>query len=325
MVPYFGKHGCKQFIHGKPIRYGYKFWVGALKEGYVLWFEPYQGAGTLIDSKYKQLGLGASVVLHYADVLKSSSSLPYHLFFDNFFTSFALLQGLTEKGIRGTGTIRENRIQNCSVAKSKEMNKKPRGSYDYRVADSINIIVVNWNDNKVPFLASNAVGVNPIREVKRYSKKDKKNIQVPQPKVINQYNAFMGGVDRADQNISLYRTSIRGKKWYFPIIAYCIDVAEQNAWQLHRGSGGNLDHLAFRRRVATSILEGVPKPSKQNSSKGHPGRHELEDIRYDRMDHLVIPQATQTRCKLCHQKATTRCQKCDCGLHVKCFVAFHTK
>jgi len=25
-APYFGRHGAKQFIHGKPIRFGYKFW-----------------------------------------------------------------------------------------------------------------------------------------------------------------------------------------------------------------------------------------------------------------------------------------------------------
>jgi hypothetical protein len=24
MIPYFGRHGSKQFIYGKPIRYGYK-------------------------------------------------------------------------------------------------------------------------------------------------------------------------------------------------------------------------------------------------------------------------------------------------------------
>ncbi|XP_018578332.1 piggyBac transposable element-derived protein 3-like, partial [Anoplophora glabripennis] len=34
MVPYFGRHGCKQFIHGKPIRYGYKLWVGATRLGF---------------------------------------------------------------------------------------------------------------------------------------------------------------------------------------------------------------------------------------------------------------------------------------------------
>ncbi|VEN56769.1 unnamed protein product [Callosobruchus maculatus] len=28
MVPYYGHHGAKQFIKGKPIRYGYKMWAG---------------------------------------------------------------------------------------------------------------------------------------------------------------------------------------------------------------------------------------------------------------------------------------------------------
>ena len=36
MVLYFGKHGCKQFIRGKPIRYGYKLWVGSTRLGYVV-------------------------------------------------------------------------------------------------------------------------------------------------------------------------------------------------------------------------------------------------------------------------------------------------
>lgn len=76
----------------------------------------------------------------------------------------------------------------------------------------------------------------------------------------------MLGIDR-DQNISLYRIGIRGKKWYFPIIAYLIDVAEQNAWQLHRLDGGKLDHLAFRRRIVTAILESNRRIA---SIKGRP-------------------------------------------------------
>lgn len=34
MVSYFGRHGCKQFIRGKPTRYGYKLWSGG---GHSLW------------------------------------------------------------------------------------------------------------------------------------------------------------------------------------------------------------------------------------------------------------------------------------------------
>jgi hypothetical protein len=61
MVPYFGKHGCKQFIKGKPIRYGCKIWMGATSTGYAVWLEPrlepYQEAKTKIENKYKTFGL----------------------------------------------------------------------------------------------------------------------------------------------------------------------------------------------------------------------------------------------------------------------------
>ena len=41
MVPYYGKHSAKQFIRGKPIRFGYKMWVLKTPLGYVIQFEPY--------------------------------------------------------------------------------------------------------------------------------------------------------------------------------------------------------------------------------------------------------------------------------------------
>lgn len=38
----------------------------------------------------------------------------------------------------------------------------------------------------------------------------------------------MGG-DRADQNISLTGTSVRGKKWYSPWFSHWVDMSMQNA------------------------------------------------------------------------------------------------
>lgn len=133
----------------------------------------------------------------------------------------------------------------------------------------------------------------------------------------------MGGVDRCDQNIGLYRVSIRGKKWYFPLVAHCIDLAIQNAWHLHRKSGGEMDQLTFRRRVATALLSQNKKPA--SYSRGRPSAFENLDARYDRQDHWVVPQPKQTRCGHCHERTTTRCQKCNVGVHVKCFIQYHTK
>lgn len=35
MIPYYGRHGCKEFIKGKPIRFGYKVWSLASSSGYM--------------------------------------------------------------------------------------------------------------------------------------------------------------------------------------------------------------------------------------------------------------------------------------------------
>ncbi len=64
----------------------------------------------------------------------------------------------------------------------------------------------------------------------------------------------MGGIDRTDQNLSLYRTSIPGKKWYFPLLAHLLDVAEQNAWYLYKWEQENSNCLIFQQQVAPAIL-----------------------------------------------------------------------
>ena len=43
MCEYFGRQGCKQFIRGKPIRFGSKVWCGATTHRYLTWFKLYRG------------------------------------------------------------------------------------------------------------------------------------------------------------------------------------------------------------------------------------------------------------------------------------------
>ena len=46
IVSYYGKHGTKQFIRGKPIRFWFKFCCITLSEGYLLHVETYCGVDT---------------------------------------------------------------------------------------------------------------------------------------------------------------------------------------------------------------------------------------------------------------------------------------
>jgi hypothetical protein len=156
------------------------------------------------------------------------------------------------------GGISEQQGQYETIAcQNVHLYLKKRGTYHLKLIGK-RIVVVKWHDNNVANVASNSLPVEPLHQVSRYvfheGRKKKKKI-VDQPHCIYTYNRSMGGVDRCHQNISLYRTSLRGKKWYLPLIEYCLDLAVQNAWQLYRLHGGKLDHLTFRRQIVLALLQ----------------------------------------------------------------------
>ena len=123
MVPYYGKHGAKQYIHGKPTKFGNKMWVAATRLGYVIRLFFYQGAGTI----HKELGLGGSVVDQLVSKLSKDDSNCYHIIFDNIFTGMALLCHSKETyGFAATGIIRSNRTGSVSPRDANKMEKKKR-------------------------------------------------------------------------------------------------------------------------------------------------------------------------------------------------------
>ena len=126
MVPYFGKHSTKQFIRGKPIRFGYKLWCCCTKAGCLVSFEPYQGASGRTETT--ALGVGGGVVVR---LLERIPSHPYTVFTDNFFTSLMLIDELKKKGIGLTGTVRANRVEKCPLQAVDQFKKLDRGSTQF--------------------------------------------------------------------------------------------------------------------------------------------------------------------------------------------------
>jgi DNA excision repair protein ERCC-6 len=113
MVPYFGHHRWKQFILGKPIRFGCKFQCDATRLGYISWFQPYQGKNP--NTKHAEYGVSASVVLQFSEALTEAHPGQYHFVFDNFFTSIALLDKLSLMGHQATGTVRKCHIDKAPL------------------------------------------------------------------------------------------------------------------------------------------------------------------------------------------------------------------
>ena len=59
----------------------------------------------------------------------------------------------------------------------------------------------------------------PEPTMNRWSKSEKKKIQIPMPKPLQIYNYHMVGVDLFDQTVATYRMQIRSRKWWWPFFA----------------------------------------------------------------------------------------------------------
>lgn len=148
---------------------------------------------------------------------------------------------------------------------------------------------------------------------------------INRPNCISHYNENMGGTELQDQCVANYRIGVRGKKWYWPIFTWMVDIAINNAWIIYRKFNKNVSNLDFRREIAQVYLNryGV-KSAGAGRKKVH--REPFPDVRYDRKDHFVAP-CNRRRCAGagCVTFGRTQCQKCDVGLCVKCFISYHTK
>ncbi|KAF2892414.1 hypothetical protein ILUMI_13760, partial [Ignelater luminosus] len=144
----------------------------------------------------------------------------HNFYFDNFFTGLPLLCHLKKKNYAtATGTITKNKLPKaCPIIDKKASKKLTRGQHQSKDCTKTGLLVVRWHDNPVVTMALTIHGINPIHWVKRYSQAKKKIIQVPKPYLIWQYNKYMGGTNRMDENLAQYRIGVRGKNCIGPYL-----------------------------------------------------------------------------------------------------------
>ncbi|XP_068207545.1 piggyBac transposable element-derived protein 3-like [Palaemon carinicauda] len=152
MIEYFGRHGCKQCIQNKPVRFGFKAWCLNSPLGYLATFDVYQGTAFGLNRHYEErFGKGGDTLMILFEKLPSHiKDIPVRFYFDNYFTSLPLVNHLQEINYGATGTIRDNRIpKSCPINSINEMKKVPRGDTDVVVDNIHKILLVRWKDNAV--------------------------------------------------------------------------------------------------------------------------------------------------------------------------------
>ena len=269
--------------------------------------------------------MGTRVVLDMISAVSDPSS--HELYFDNLFTSRALLGELRSRGIRATGTVRENRMEKCPTRPTKDLQKDKRGAFDYHFETTEKVLAVRWNDNNVASVMTNFDSIGPMASIQRFDRTQKKKVDVPQPRVLRSYNIAMGGVDLHDWLLGQYGNAIRGKKWYWCLITRMLDMAIVNSWLLHRAAvpkEHQLSLLNFRREIAVTYMKLT---ATSRSVRRCSAVDSADSLRYDGVGHIIATSDGRRRCRLpgCSGRPRKACAKCDVALCAKCFVVYHRR
>ncbi|KAM7298436.1 piggyBac transposable element-derived protein 2-like [Ixodes scapularis] len=323
IVPFKGRLDIKQYIRGKPNPWGVKIFMLCGESGLIYDFLPYQGSTTSLAEDLKcNFGITGAIVLHLAQ--RIPSGLGHKLFFDNYFTSVPLLREMLKKKIFAAGIVRSNRCEKCPLMSEKDLKKKGRGSSDCLDEDT----------------------------ARRCSKAEKCFIYIKRPAVVGAYNRSMGGVDKVDFLVALYRTTIRSRKWTLRMIFHFMNLAVVNAWLEYRKDADRqlilpskqLDLLDFTLGVIEALAAAESKPvarkrGRPSDSPLQPSKQPrfaenrpVQDVRFDQMGHWPVHEdSRERRCKMerCTGKTRVMCDKCKVYLCLSksrnCFKVFHMR
>lgn len=347
MIPFTGRMPARQFVKGKPRPVGLKNFVVTTSSGLVLDFEPYQGVTTNL--KFRELGLGPSVVLRLTETLTPGS----FLYFDRYFSTVRLFKELDKMGFQATGTILLNRLKQIKFKNDRQLKRGESQEFMLTEHNS-SISVVKWKDTKCVTTISTISGINPACTVDRWCKQEKKKLKIDCPNVIKDYNSHMGGVDICDQQLEYYRTYIKTKKWPVKIAHHFIDLAIVNSWMEYRidcetlkiPKAKWLDLLMFKMDVADSLICEEPMQTnrtdtvhtdEENDQEPVTKKNKMENLpslgrRYSQSGHWPVwddlSTAKMCRLKSCKCRTRCRCEKCNiylCSSKTNhCFKIFHT-
>eukprot|EP00731_Ephydatia_muelleri_P022395 Em0014g986a len=152
------------------------------------------------------VGLSHQVVMSLSRPLQHKG---YHLYSDNFYSSPALFEELSKVGFLACGTVRSNRRGLSEVFKTKKLQ---RGDvYSEKVGQ---VLCLKWKDKRDVLLLSTIHDDVAMVDILRRSRTVAGGIErIQKPKVIDDYNQHMGGVDQSDQLEMYYGYAHRQTKW----------------------------------------------------------------------------------------------------------------
>ena len=191
------------------------------------------------------------------------------------------------------------------------------------------------DDNKAVNLIYSFVGVEPVKTVRRWDRKQGMYVAINRPAIIERYNQHMGGVDLLDSLVSLYKPKVKSRRWYMYIFWYTVVMVVVNAWSSYKKVCMNSNQRPMKLSMfVNAVADTLVKPPSvrigrpplsailcpQIRSIYTPKRKRISnEARHDGIGHLPCFGEKRQRCKLsgCDGIIYIMCSKCEVNL---CFV-----
>lgn len=193
MIKFKGRLSFRQYLPAKPVKWGVKMWsLCESTTGYRHRFQIYTGK-----EDGQERGLSHRVVMDLVHHIEQKNN---RVFMDNFYTGTELLSQLVVHGVYACGTIRANRkgLPQALLPKNARLQK-----HQYKIAQQDDLTFCIWVDTKPVLVLSNFHGPDIIGSVNRRSGQAVQQ-RVRVPKMLEDYQTHMKGVDLMDQMIGYY-------------------------------------------------------------------------------------------------------------------------
>ena len=126
------------------------------------------------------------------------------------------------------------------------------------------LIICARYDNRRVLTISNCLRKDLNCDANRSDRSQRKKIIIKRPASVELYNQFMGGVDKANMYLPLYRSKFRSRKWYHRIVTHFFNLAVVNSYVLYKELGRNGPLVDFLSDICRFLMAVVDFPDNHN-------------------------------------------------------------
>lgn len=335
IVKFKGRSSFVTYNPKKLTKWGIRIYILAdSNTGYTYSFLPYYGSFTIESLIRPDLPVTSRIVLQlYKKLLYSiPEAQGYHIFTDRYYTNLILAQELLKLKCYITGTMQLNRKYVPEIIK--EPKFRNNNTFACR---SGNLLLLAWKDKEIITMLSSWYS----SEMESINSRLHGGATVfkYKPKMVIEYDKYMGCTDKADQYSNSYTFLRKSHKWWRKLFFWGLEICARNSYILYKESLRKegkipMTHLTFVRKLVDQLVGNFRDGC---TSRGRPSTSDKEERLNGKLHILRRNEGGRSKdCLVCsnrkikggRRESAYHCDTCTRkpGLHIgDCFEKYHTQ